>query len=105
MLFSLSVSLAPKMLKQNFMLESLRPAYTVLTFQSDYSPLYARCAQAKYKNQNSWLILALSVAFVTIPVVFFIISNVGLERKDTLLSKENAIKRFFTLKDVFCLDL
>ena len=49
-LFSLSVSLAPKMLKQNFMLESLRPAYTVLTFQSDYSPLCTHCAQAKYKN-------------------------------------------------------
>ena len=33
-LFFLSVSLAPKMLKQNFMLESLRPEYTISTFQS-----------------------------------------------------------------------
>ena len=52
MLFSLSVSLAPKMLKQNFMLESLRPAYTILTFQSDYSPLYARCAHCTSQVQK-----------------------------------------------------
>ena len=48
------------------------------------------------------------VAFVNIPVVFFIINNVELERKDTVLS---AVKRkcsqkvFFIFKDVFCLDL
>ena len=106
MLFSLSVSLAPKNAQTKFHAWKLEAS--VHNFDIPewlQSTICTLCTSQVQKSKFMVNFSSVSGFCYHPSSFFFIISNVGLERKDTLLSKENAIKRFFTLKDVFCLDL